>query len=182
MSKNGKRVLPELSAITSSVSSLPHQRSNQTSEQSTLLQEELVNTLASSLARSGPGEKSAVQNKYQYDFEANDYYDKDGLLYSVDDEEIDEPPVPIPSTWQTQSTEETNEKSQLTEQIRSSAYGFLIGFIVVICIMYFFTGYQSERLSPLQEVTLQTNKTSQSIVWNNSLASPNVNENMHISE
>ncbi|MGI9522118.1 MAG: hypothetical protein ACR2PG_10765 [Hyphomicrobiaceae bacterium] len=66
-----------------------------------------------------------------------------GRTYSIDDEEIDEPPVPIPTIWRGDSPAE--ETSWYAEQLRASAYGFVIGLFVVIPAVLLLTG-QAERL------------------------------------
>ena len=69
--------------------------------------------------------------------------------YSIDDEEIDEPPVPIPSTWHDRA--QKDEPNWIGEQLRASAYGFVIGMFVVIPAVMLLTG-QSERLPSWQSV------------------------------
>ena len=89
-----------------------------------------------------PAQDSGSFN-HNTDFAAN------SRTYSIDDEEIDEPPVPIPSTWRQQQP--AAEPNWYVEQLRASAYGFAIGLFVVIPAVMLLTG-QTERIPSWQSV------------------------------
>lgn len=65
--------------------------------------------------------------------------DEAAALYaSIDEEDIDEPPVPIPSTWITRP--EVVERTFVRRQLRAAAFGFGLGLMVVIPIVLALTG------------------------------------------
>ena len=88
-----------------------------------------------------PGDGSSRFSDQNSDFGANE------RTYSIDDEEIDEPPVPIPSTWRDPPNHA--EPNWIVEQARASAYGFAVGLFVVIPAVLLLTG-QAERLPTWQ--------------------------------
>ena len=104
----------------------------------------LIDQLVGGLSQ--PPQQPAQDSSF---FNHNNDFGANSRTYSIDDEEIDEPPVPIPSTWRQQQP--VAEPNWYVEQLRASAYGFAIGLFVVIPAVMLLTG-QTERIPSWQAV------------------------------
>ena len=140
MSSSSNRVLPTSSTAAlvplseSAFNDRAHGRSNPN--------DELIDQLVGGLMRADhSGDESSRFSNQNTDFGASE------RTYSIDDEEIDEPPVPIPSTWRDPPNHA--EPNWFVEQARASAYGFAVGLFVVIPAVLLLTG-QAERLPTWQ--------------------------------
>ena len=140
MSSSEKRILPTSS--TAALVPISEVSFNERTYSRSNPNDELIDQLVGGLIQADhpAGDASRFSGQYN-DFGANE------RTYSIDDEEIDEPPVPIPSTWrQPQNHQEPN---WFVEQARASAYGFAVGLFVVIPAVMLLTG-QAERLPSWQ--------------------------------
>ncbi|MEM7750386.1 MAG: hypothetical protein AAF346_19205, partial [Pseudomonadota bacterium] len=152
MSANGKRVLPTTAASTAALVPFSHPGYATGQPGRNGDSDELIDQLVGGLVQADRSAKSEA-NFFNQREDAGSY----GRTYSIDDEEIDEPPVPIPSTWQAPTV--TKEPSWLAEQLKASAYGFVIGLFVVIPAVMLLTG-QTERLPSWAAVTQYASATA----------------------
>jgi hypothetical protein len=149
MSGHDKRVLPASAATTSALVPIPSGAFGGAAAGRSTANDDLIDQLVGGLVQSDPGQRTGSQ------YYANTgAYGAQDRIYSIDDEEIDEPPVPIPSTWRDKGGRE--EPSWIAEQLRASAYGFIIGLFVVIPAVMLLTG-QAEKLPSWQVVSAYTN-------------------------
>ncbi|MGI9408855.1 MAG: hypothetical protein ACR2OV_02190 [Hyphomicrobiaceae bacterium] len=140
MSSSSKRVLPTSS--TAALVPLPETAFNDRAHGRSNPNDQLIDQLVGGLMRADhPGDGSSRFSNQHTDFGASE------RTYSIDDEEIDEPPVPIPSTWRDPPNHA--EPNWFIEQARASAYGFAVGLFVVIPAVLLLTG-QAERLPTWQ--------------------------------
>ena len=140
MSSSSKRVLPTSS--TAALVPLSESAFNDRAQGRSNPNDELIDQLVGGLMRADhPGDGSSRFSNRNTDFGANE------RTYSIDDEEVDEPPVPIPSTWRNPPNHA--EPNWFVEQARASAYGFAVGLFVVIPAVLLLTG-QAERLPTWQ--------------------------------
>ena len=136
MSVNGKRVLAPSTDSVPSAHVISSNGLSDSSAENFSKNENLIDKLAHSLSKSK--EISVSRNTED---NRDTEFDAQSHAYSIDDEEIDEPPVPIPSTWR--KSEQDVKTGKAAEQIRSSAYGFLIGLFFVVPAMMTLTMVQS---------------------------------------
>lgn len=158
MSANGKRVLPTTAASTAALVPFSHPGYATGQPGKGGDNEDLIDQLVGGLVQADRSTKSEA-NFFNQREDAGNY----GRTYSIDDEEIDEPPVPIPSTWQ--ATAATKEPSWLAEQLKASAYGFIIGLFVVIPAVMLLTG-QTERLPTWAAVSQYASTTATQLGFN----------------
>ncbi len=152
MSANGKRVLPTTAASTAALVPFSHPGYATGQPGRSGDNDELIDQLVGGLVQADRSAKSEA-NFFNQREDTGSY----GRTYSIDDEEIDEPPVPIPSTWQAPTV--AKEPSWLAEQLKASAYGFVIGLFVVIPAVMLLTG-QTERLPSWAAVTQYASATA----------------------
>ena len=152
MSANGKRVLPTTAASTAALVPFSHPEYAGGPTGKAGDSDELIDQLVGGLVQADRSTKTEA-NFFNQREDAGSY----GRTYSIDDEEIDEPPVPIPSTWQAQTA--PKEPSWFAEQLKASAYGFVIGLFVVIPAVMLLTG-QTERLPSWAAVTQYASTTA----------------------
>ncbi|MEM6495516.1 MAG: hypothetical protein AAF709_02180 [Pseudomonadota bacterium] len=152
MSANGKRVLPTTAASTAALVPFSHPGYATGQPGRSGDSDELIDQLVGGLVQADRSAKSEA-NFFNQREDAGSY----GRTYSIDDEEIDEPPVPIPSTWQAPTV--AKEPSWLAEQLKASAYGFVIGLFVVIPAVMLLTG-QTERLPSWAAVSQYASATA----------------------
>ncbi len=145
MSVNGKRVLAASAKTTQGRLAIEGQDLNSTSTSIPSQSNGLIDQLAGGL--------SSYHAKFdnQSNGQADSDFDPRYHTYSIDDEEIDEPPVPIPATWH--QTEPEVKTGRIAEQIRSSMYGFLIGLFFVVPAMMLLTTVQTEKWPSWQEIS-----------------------------
>ncbi len=151
MSGHDKRVLPTSATTTSALIPITPGALSGAAAGRAAASDDLIDQLVGGLSNvSSPvGAESRFYNHGGYNGQER--------IYSIDDEEIDEPPVPIPSTWREEG--KADEPSWLAEQLRASAYGFVIGLFVVIPAVMLLTG-QAERLPSWQAVSAYAKATS----------------------
>ena len=144
MSGQNKRILPPSASTTAALIPISQSAAYGGSIDRSSPNEALIDQLVGGLIQTQqpPAQDSSFFN-HNADFAAN------SRTYSIDDEEIDEPPVPIPSTWRQQQP--VAEPNWYVEQLRASAYGFAIGLFVVIPAVMLLTG-QTERIPSWQAV------------------------------
>ena len=152
MSAIGKRVLPTTAASTAALVPFSHSEYAAGPTGRAGDSEELIDQLVGGLVQADRSTKTEA-NFFNQREDTGSY----GRTYSIDDEEIDEPPVPIPSTWQAQAA--PKEPSWLAEQLKASVYGFVIGLFVVIPAVMLLTG-QTERLPSWAAVTQYASTTA----------------------
>ncbi len=149
MSGNGKRSLPPNTMATAAL--VPVSSNGTTAGRSTP-SEDLIDQLVGGLTRTDGSPE--VQSDDAGGTGDTSFHDR---VYSIDDEEIDEPPVPIPSTWHDDG--QKSEPSWWVEQLKASAYGFVVGLFVVIPAVMLLTG-QAERLPSIADVGRYVNATT----------------------
>lgn len=88
--------------------------------------EQLIDELSSLLSQDGDA-KPANSNEPPH-----------ARSYIIDDEEIDDTPVPIPSTWRAKPPAPV-EKGWFAEQAWAAALGFVVGLIIVVPAILFLT-------------------------------------------
>jgi len=152
MSGNGKRILPPSAATTSALIPISPVGLSGAAVGRSSPNEDLIDQLVGGLVQTD--QKNASESRF---FNQGSEYSAQDRIYSIDDEEIDEPPVPIPSTWRENSAKE--EPSWIAEQLKASAYGFVIGLFVVIPAVMLLTG-QAERLPSWQAVSAYAKATT----------------------
>ena len=155
MSVNGKRVLPSSAATTAAL--IPLTQITQTAYADASAgrsgsNDDLVEQLVGGLVQTPP---STASDSPHYGHSSD--FSGQSRTYSIDDEEIDEPPVPIPSTWREEPKQP--ETGWWAEQIRASLYGFVIGLFVVIPAVMLLTGH-AERLPSWATVATYVQSTA----------------------
>ncbi|MGI9422010.1 MAG: hypothetical protein ACR2PA_02375 [Hyphomicrobiaceae bacterium] len=138
MSGNGKRVLPASAASTAALIPFTQGAYAGGASGTTNSNDNLIDQLVGGLVHTKPA--TAAESRF---FNPNTDNSNQTRTYSIDDEEIDEPPVPIPSTWR--SDTDKDEPNWWVEQLKASTYGFAIGLFVVIPAVMLLTG-QAEQL------------------------------------
>jgi len=157
MSGNGKRVLAASAATTSSTRAASSMALPSIQTKPSLNSEDwMTDQLAGGLVKTD----ETIRSEKNYSYQEKNFGVED-RIYSIDDEEIDEPPVPIPSTWR--ETEKLQKKSWIAEQIRSSAYGFIIGLFIVVPAMMLLTSFRDDRGPSWQSITDYAQKTSRDL-------------------
>lgn len=143
MSGDGKRILPTSATTTAALIPITQGAYHGAAAARAGANDDLIDQLVGGLIQSE--QPSLKEARF---FGQNSDYAGQARTYSIDDEEIDEPPVPIPSTWRDQPV--NDEPSWIGEQLRASAYGFAIGLFVVIPAVLLLTG-QFDKAPSLQE-------------------------------
>ena len=138
MSVNGKRVLAPSTEVVPCTHAISSNDLNGGLTENSPKNNDLIGKLAHSLSH--PNQIAASGNA---DENRDTEFDAQHHMYSIDDEEIDEPPVPIPSTWR--QSEQDVKEGKIAEQVRSSAYGFLIGLFFVVPTMMLLTSVQTQH-------------------------------------
>lgn len=105
--------------------------------------EQLIDELSSLLSQDGEA-KPANSNEPPH-----------ARSYIIDDEEIDDAPVPIPSTWRAKPPAPV-EKGWFAEQAWAAALGFVVGLIIVVPAILFLTARFGE-LGPAVGLGKDTN-------------------------
>ena len=120
-----------------------------------------VNHCAGSLVRQDKPDKSNERRSSHDAYANNANFAGQDRVYSIDDEEIDEPPVPIPSTWR--QKEQPPQKSWIAAQVKSSAYGFIIGLFVVVPVIMLLTMAKGNNWPSWGAMTEYARKTSEDL-------------------
>lgn len=113
--------------------------------------EQLIDELSSLLSQDGEAGKPANSNEPPH-----------ARSYIIDDEEIDDAPVPIPSTWRAKPPVPV-EKGWFAEQAWAAALGFVVGLIIVVPAILFLTARFGE-LGPVVGLEKDANGAQSSVV------------------
>lgn len=147
MSGQGKRVLPPSATTTAALIPISHSAyANGGALDRSRPNDDLIDQLVGGLIQD---QQPAAEDHNANFFKHGSDFGANTRTYSIDDEEIDEPPVPIPSTWRHQDP--TPEPNWYIEQLRASVFGFGIGLFVVVPAVMLLTG-QAERIPSWQSI------------------------------
>jgi len=84
---------------------------------------------------------------------------RDRPAYDIDDDTLDDDPMPIPSTWRTGERSDEDDRS-ISEEVRAAVLGFVLGVIVVVPTVLFGAG----RMDDARDLMAQSASAVRAVV------------------